>query len=484
MTYDLKPYPAYKNSGVAWLGSLPQHWSALPSRALFEEVKRRNHPDEEMLSVTITSGVIRQKDLLADSSKKDSSNQDRTAYKLLCPGDIAYNKMRAWQGAIGVSKFRGIISPAYVVMRLRGEDNPRYFHELYRTPYFAKEAERWSYGITSDMWSLRPEHFKMIYSALPPRQEQDAIVRFLDYVDKRVGRYIRTKKKMIALLNEQKRATIHRAVTRGLDPNTPLKSSGVEWPGHVPEHWSEVLLGRCLLRIEQGWSPVAAEGDISSDQWAVLTLSSVKRGIFNAAAIKPIPTSAKVPDGIEIRDGDLLLTRSNTRELVGDVCVVGSARPKTVICDLIYRLIADPTVFDYHFLMYQLLSPLGRRQIERDARGSSGTMPKIAQRHIRAWKVVVPPLEEQRRIVGAIEESVSGLNEATERAEHAIALLREFRTRLIADVVTGKLDVREASATLPDELEAEMLGEEDELLDEEGVAADEESKESIEETEV
>src|SRR5260370_37866907 len=127
----------------------------LPNRALFAEVKDREHPDEEMLSVTITRGIIRQKALLTDSSKKDSSRQDKSAYKLVQPRDIAYNKMRAWQGALGVSELRGIISPAYVVMRLRDERNlPRYFHHLCRTPQFAKEAERWSYGITSDMGML------------------------------------------------------------------------------------------------------------------------------------------------------------------------------------------------------------------------------------------------------------------------------------------------------------------------------------------
>lgn len=211
MIDGLKPYPEYKDSRLPWLGSVPQHWSVLPNRALFAEVKDRNHPGEEMLSVTITQGVIRQRSLLADSSKKDSSNLNKSAYKLVGPGDIAYNKMRAWQGAIGVSGYRGIVSPAYVVMRLRHNHHPRYFHELYRTPHFAKEAERWSYGITSDMWSLRPEHFKMIYSVLPPREEQDAIVRFLDHTNRRIERYIRAKKKLIALLNEQKQVIIHAA---------------------------------------------------------------------------------------------------------------------------------------------------------------------------------------------------------------------------------------------------------------------------------
>ncbi|MBM3484866.1 MAG: restriction endonuclease subunit S, partial [Alphaproteobacteria bacterium] len=204
MTIDgLKPYPAMKDSGVPWLGEVPEHWGVLPNRAILYEVKERDRPDADMLSVTITRGVIRQQALLEYSSKKDSSKLDRSAYKLVQPGDIAYNKMRAWQGALGVSEYEGIVSPAYVVQRPREGMAPRYLHYLLRTPAFAKEAERWSYGITSDMWSLRPEHFKMIYSCVPPLPEQAAIVRFLDHADRRIRRYIRAKQKLIKLLEEQ-----------------------------------------------------------------------------------------------------------------------------------------------------------------------------------------------------------------------------------------------------------------------------------------
>ena len=470
MMYDSKPYPDMIDSGVSWLGDVPRHWEVLPNRAVFTEINERGHPNEDMLSVTITRGIIQQRALLDEGSKKDSSNLDKSAYKLVQPGDIAYNKMRAWQGAIGVSDYRGIISPAYVVERPRDGADSRYLHYLLRTPAFAKEAGRWSYGITSDMWSLRPEHFKMIYTCLPPLPEQAAIVRFLDHADRRIRRAIRAKQRLIALLNEQKQAIIYHAVTRGLDPNAQLKPSGVEWLGEIPAHWDVLFLGRSLRRIEQGWSPVAAEGEIMPEQWAVLTLSSVKRGVFNSKAIKPVPLSAKVPCGIEIKDGNLLLTRSNTRALVGDTCIVESARPKTVLCDLIYRLTTDPTIFDQHFLMLQLLSPIGRRQIERDARGSSGTMPKISQRHIRGWRILVPPLEEQLGINEAVNTSSRDINVAIDRVQREIDLLREYSTCLIADVVTGKLDVRDAALRLPDELDEPESLDDVAVLDDEGEA--------------
>ncbi len=225
---------------------------------MFTEIKERGHPDADMLSVTITKGVIRQRALLAGSTKKDSSNLDKSAYKLARPGDIAYNKMRAWQGAVGVFEYQGIVSPAYIVQRPREGADSHFLHYLLRTPAFAKEAERWFYGIASDMWSLRPEHFKMIYSCLPPLAEQAAVVRFLDHADPRIRRYIRAKQKLIKLLEEQKQAIIHRAVTRGLNPNVRFKPSGVEWLGGVPEHWDLVRLG-CLIDLTTGF-PFKSEG--------------------------------------------------------------------------------------------------------------------------------------------------------------------------------------------------------------------------------
>ena len=129
---------------------MPEHWRVLPNLATFSEVNDREHPQEQMLSVTIAEGVVRQKELLEDSSKKDSSRLDKTAYKLVEPGDVAYNKMRAWQGAVGISQYRGIVSPAYVVQRPRNGAHSRYLHHLLRIPAFAKEAERWSYGVLSD----------------------------------------------------------------------------------------------------------------------------------------------------------------------------------------------------------------------------------------------------------------------------------------------------------------------------------------------
>ena len=229
-------------SRAQWLGKVPVHWKILPNRAVYRESKERNRPAEIMLSVTIKHGVIHQRTLLSTSSKKDRSNLERAAYKLVRPGDVVYNKMRAWQGAVAASEYRGIVSPAYVVQRPNSGIDSRYLHYLLRIPAFASEARRWSYGIASDMWSLRPEHFKLICGCIPPAAEQQGIVRFLDHADRRIQRYIRAKERLVELLEEQKQAIIHQAVTGQIDvrtsqPYPAYQDSGVEWLGEVPEHW-------------------------------------------------------------------------------------------------------------------------------------------------------------------------------------------------------------------------------------------------------
>jgi type I restriction enzyme S subunit len=451
MIRDLKPYPAYKDSGVPWLGGVPEHWAVLPHRALFNEVKERDHPNEQMLSVTITQGVIKQRALLEGSSKKDSSNQDKSAYKLVCPGDIAYNKMRAWQGAMGVSDLRGIISPAYVVVRLRDENDPRYFHYLFRTPGFAKEAERWSYGITSDMWSLRPEHFKMIYGCLPPLPEQSAIVRFLDYMDRRIRRYILAKQKLIKLLEEQKQAIIHRAVTRGLDPNVRLKPSGVEWLGDVPAHWEVVRNGRLFIQ----------RNEIGFPGLPILEVS-LKTGV----RIRNFETSDRkqvMADRSKYKraaKGDIVYNMMRMWQgAVGVTPVDGLVSPAYVVAQPLEG--TEPRYFN---ALFRTSTYMG--EVDKYSRGIVKDRNRLYWEDFKQISTSCPPLNEQVMIADAIDQRMATINDGINRIEREISLVREYRIRLIADVVTGKLDMHEAAARLPEEIEeAEPLDDADALAE-------------------
>jgi type I restriction enzyme, S subunit len=436
----LKPYTEYKESGQVWLGDIPKHWEILPNRAIFEEVKERGHPDEEMLSVTIKQGVILQKTLLSDTSKKDASNQNKSAYKLVLPGYIAYNKMRAWQGAVGVSNFLGIVSPAYVVLRLRGTNKPRYFHYLFRTPHFAKEAERWSYGITSDMWSLRPEHFKMIYTLLPPKDEQSAIVRLLDHMTRRLNRVIRAKQKVIALLNEQKQVIIQSAVTRGVDPNVRLKPSDLPWLGDIPAHW-RVLRAKYVFREVDERSSTGTEELLSVSHITGITPRSEKQ-ITMFKALSYIGHKLCQP-------GDLVIYTmwawmaalgvSNRTGIVSPSYAVYRPRnPEQLVGEYIDHLLrVRPFIFEY------ICRSTGIRL----------SRLRLYPEYFFKIPVVIPPVEEQQKIALIISSETRDLCNAINETERQITLLQEFRTRLIADVVTGKLDVREAATQLPVETE-------------------------------
>ena len=454
MIPDLKPYPAMKDSGVEWLGEVPEHWDVLPNRAFFAEVKKRGHPAEQMLSVTITKGVIPQRTLLADSSKKDSSNQDKSAYKLVLPSDIAYNKMRAWQGAVGVSDYQGIVSPAYVVERPRAGANSRYLHYLLRTPAFAKEAERWSYGITSDMWSLRPEHFKMIYGCLPPLPEQAAIVRYLDHADRRIRRYIHAKQKLIKLLEEQKQVLIHQSVTGQVDvrtgqPYPAYKPSGVEWLGKVPEHWTTARLKSSMNNIVE--QTTERRG---SDLYVALEhVESWTGRLRHAGPGVSFDSQVKY-----FRSGDILFGKLRpylakvTRPTSDGVCVgeflVLRPRHSNATAPYMEQLLRSKPVID---------------AVNSSTFGAK--MPRADWQFMGGMAIVHPPLPEQATIVRYLDEAAVDIDDTINRTRRQIELLSEYRTRLIADVVTGKLDVREAPARLPDEVEEpEPLDQADTLI--------------------
>jgi len=435
----LRPYPAYKESGLPWLGRVPKHWECLPHRAIFEEVKEQGHVDEPLLSVTISRGIIRQEDLLAESSKKDSSNIDKSKYKLVEPGDIAYNKMRAWQGAVGASKYRGIVSPAYIVQRLRGKLRPEYFHYLFRTPGFAKEAERWSYGITSDQWSLRPQHFKMIYSCLPPLDEKELIVGFLSGLDRHVRRFIRNRQRLIKVLNEQKQAIINRAVTRGLDPDAPLKTSGIDWLGDIPGHWKVLKIGH-FARVGNGSTP--SRGNIAywnHNDFPWLNSSTVNQG--NITESKQFVTALALKECHlpRVEPGSVLIAITGQGKTRGTAAVL---KMDATINQHVAYITSRSRCVSVNPDFLRAFLAAAYPELRRISDDSGGTKGALTCGDLRQFKVVIPPAMEQDSIVASIEKDTREVEAALGTAQQEINLIREYRTRLISDVVTGKVDVR------------------------------------------
>ena len=450
MIAGLRPYLAYRDSGVEWLGKIPTHWEVVPNRTVFEEVKEHDHLKEPLLSVTIKQGVVRQKNLLEDRSKKDGSNPDKSAYKLVRPGDVAYNKMRAWQGSLGASEYQGIVSPAYVVQRPRRGANSHYLHHLLRTPSFASEAERWSYGISSDMWSLRPEHFKMIYACLPPLPEQAAIVRFLEHADQRIRRYLLAKERLIAALKERTRAMIDQAVTGRIDvrtgsPYAAYRKSKVTSAGTVPVHWKECRLRDVVSVVttgSRGWSAYAAD-----DGPLFIRVANLSRGslALRFSDVVRLDLSTTTETGrTRISAGDILLS---VTAYIGSVGVAPEELGEAYVSQHVARCQPKPGSCP-QWLGYVLLSTVGQTHGKLSLYG--GTKDGLSLDDVKNYPILLPPYEEQKAAAGWIEDQSKSIVSLRDAAVREMALAREYRTRLIADVVTGKLDVREAAVALPD----------------------------------
>ena len=280
---------------------------------------------------------------------------------------------------------------------------------------------------------------------VPPLRQQRAIADYLDRETARLDALVAAKQCLLGLLAEKRRAIVTRAVTRGLDPHAPMRESGVPGLGQIPAHWRTVRLRFLTTSIEQGWSPEAANRKPNPGEWGVTKLNAVNHGRFDETAVKTLPADLTPRTDLAVRAGDLLITRSNTPSLVGDACFVERTVPNLMLSDLIYRLALKTDMVDGRFLAQFLILEVARRQIESDARGASASMVKISQEHIKNWRVPLPPLREQQKIVETVFHSTGAVDKASAATEHTTSLLKERRAALIAAAVTGKLDVGSAS---------------------------------------
>jgi len=245
-------------------------------------------------------------------------------------------------------------------------------------------------------------------------------------------------------LEEKRAALITDAVTRGLDPNVPLKPSGLEWLGDVPAHWrSERLKFHLAQRIEQGWSPVCENRPAEDGEWAVLKVGCVNGDRFNPKEQKALPADLEPEVRYEIKENDILMSRGNTLELVGSASVVPRVRPKLLLCDLLYRCRVATNRVLPEFGVHQLRSSVGRFQIEREARGTSASMKKIGQETIENFILLLPPLEEQKQILSKVRSATVRIDKMRDLTTDSIRLLQERRSALLTAAVTGQIPIEE-----------------------------------------
>ncbi len=468
MIDGLQPYPAMKDSGVAWLGEVPEHWEIERAKWLFSKMSRPVRDSDEVVTC-FRDGVVTLRKNRRVRGFTESLKE--IGYQGIRYGDLVIHAMDAFAGAIGVADANGKGTPVYSVCEPKPKANAHYYAHAVREMARNQWIQALAKGVRERSTDFRFEAFGSQSLPVPPRSEQAAIVRFLDHADRRIRRYIRSRQKLIKLLEEQKQAIIHRAVTRGLDPDVRLKPSGVEWLGDVPEHWEIWQIGH-FATVGNGSTP--SRGNLSywtGGEYPWLNSSSVNTS--------PITASNQFVTNTALRECHL------PRVCAGSVLVAitgqGKTRGKAAILAVeatINQHIAfiaprkRNAVATSEYLQRFLVAAYSElRRLSDDSGSTKGALTCADLRHFR---VTVPPIGEQREIVEYVGTATAEIEKASQLATREIDLLREYRTRLIADVVTGKLDVREAAAQLPEEVEdADALDEiEPESSDDETVSDD------------
>jgi type I restriction enzyme S subunit len=283
MIDGLKPYPDYKQSGQAWVGKIPKHWSLPRLGAVFRERGETNDLMQEprVLSVLKDVGVIPYEEKGNIGNKK---SEDIRRYRLVQPNDIVVNCMNVIIGSVGLSRYSGCLSPVYyVLVRRSSAHEPRFLNAVFQARPFQASLVRIGNGILAHRMRIPMELLKCEPFPIPPPEEQAAIVKFIDHATRRLNRAIRAKQKVIALLDEQKQVIIHRAVTRGLNPNVPLRPSGIPWLGDVPKHWEVWRIGRIAI-VGNGSTPSRSKPAYWQDgSYPWLNSSNVNRGFIDSA---------------------------------------------------------------------------------------------------------------------------------------------------------------------------------------------------------
>lgn len=459
MIEGLRPYADMVATGVDWIPSVPAHWEMRRSKYLVREVDKRSVTgDETHLSMNQRLGLIPS----SESTQRRLVSESYIGGKLVDTNDLVLNRLKAHLGVFAYASQPGVISPDYSVFRPEPSVDVRYLEFVLKSPACRGELRTRTKGIVEGFWRLYTDDFYDIRLPYPPLEEQRLIVRFLDWHGGMTARLIRAKKRLIALLNEQKQAIIHHAVTRGLNPAAPLKPSGVDWLGDVPMGWEVLRIRNVADMRVSGVDKKTAENELP------VRLCNYVDVYKNDSIHGDIPFMVATASEAEIsrfriRIGDVIITKDSEDWLDIGVPALVETEADDLVCAYHLALLRPkPDVMSGAFLFWQLLGPAARLQFSLSAAGV--TRYGLGHGAIKAIPMIVPPLDVQDTIVAHLDKATATIRAAIKDAQSEITLIQEFRTRLIADVVTGQLDIRALAATLPDNADAAPL---DDLIDNE-----------------
>ena len=431
MIADLKPYAEYKDSGLPWLGQVPGHWDVRRMKSAVANVIEQT---PEMSPTDVYVALEHVESWTGKVRPQSGTKLFTGLVKRFKRGDVLFGKLRPYLAKVTRLPNDGVCAGEFFVLRpINNSTNAAYLAHLIRSKQTIDLINGSTFG--AKMPRADWQFCGNLPISLPPPAEQAAIVRFLDWANGRLERAIRAKRKVIALLNEQKQAIIHRAVTRGLDPSVPLKPSGIPWLGEIPAHW-EVKRLKHLAHFQSGDAITSLQIEDSGPY-----------PVYGGNGLRGY-TTRHTHDGHHALIGRQGALCGNINFAKGKFFASEHAVVSTVWSGLSVEWFGE------------LLRVMNLNQYSQSA-----AQPGLAVERIRNLCAPVPPIDEQEALVEAFKERTTPRVWSISRLEREINLLREYRTRLVADVVTGKLDVREAAAQLPEEAPLDMVEEDAEMVD-------------------
>ncbi len=444
-------YPEQKDSSVKWLGNIPSHWDCKKIGTLFTERKTKvSDKDYPPLSVA-KIGVVPQ---LTTAVKTDAGDNR----KLVCAGDFVINSRSDRKGSCGVSELDGSVSLINIVLTPRSKWNGRYVHYLLRNHTFSEEYYRYGRGIVADLWTTRYSEMKNILLPVPPHTEQNQIVRFLDWKVSGINKLINIKKKEIEKITELKKTVINDAVTHGLNHNVSMKYSGVEWLGDIPEHWS-------IIKLRQILHP------FSEKNHADLPLLSVVReqGVIVRDVEDKESNHNYIPDDLSgykmVKKGQFAMNKMKAWQgSYGVSDYTGIVSPAYFVFDIDFK--------NLEYFHYAIRSKVYVNFFAQASDGIRVGQWDLSMNKMKEIPFIVPPAEEQQAIIEYIPKAIEKYEAAIIKIQEEVDVLHELKNRLISDVVTGQMDVRdveipeyvfedESSDLSEDDFEVEVTEEED-----------------------
>ncbi|MEQ1367678.1 restriction endonuclease subunit S [Acinetobacter schindleri] len=431
-------YAEYKDSGVEWLGNVPQHWALVPCRAVVDHIveKNSNNALDNYLSLMANIGVIKYEDKGDVGNKKPD---DLSKCKIVRKGQLVINSMNYAIGSYGMSPYDGICSPVYIVLQAKKDVFlERFALRIFENTPFQKYLATFGNGILEHRAAINWEDIKNKYVPLPTLDEQKNILDFLDHETTKIDHLIEKQQQLIELLKEKRQAVISHAVTKGLDPNVLMKDSGVEWLGNVPEHWIVCRL-KHVANIQSGIAKgkdIAGKATISVP---MLRVANVQDGYLNLNEVHHIEIEKDQLERYLLKDGDVLMNEGGDNDKLGRGAVWKSQIKDCIHQNHVFAI--RPYKIEPEWLDILTRASYAKFHFFRQSKQSTN-LASISSTNIKETTVLVPPKTEREAILRYLKTQFSHFDALENQCILQVNLLKERRTALISAVVTGKIDVR------------------------------------------